>query len=160
MARRTLNIPFNVNQTTTTQATASTDLLAQISDAGIETRPGMTIVRIRGYVSIKVADGSVGQQNAVAMALMMFREGGAATTPALFTEIVNAIWRLDTITRGIANEIAAGNFDSVNDIYPIETRGMRKIGSVGDELRMVVAAGGGVSTTFHASGTVRLLLEG
>ncbi len=157
MARRTLNIPFNTSLAASANAQGAADLFANISDAGIEIRPGMTIVRIRGHMNITNTTSTTPVPFAVAM--MMTPEGGFGVVPALFTEIVNAVWRTDGTTRVIHDEVAAGVFEARPDIYPIESRGQRKVARVGDELRLVLAHGGGVSISVQVSGTVRIMLE-
>ncbi len=157
MARRTVNVPINGSVTFGAEnVEGGSDLLGNLlSDAGIETRPGMTIVRIRGYMYLV---GPVGSQVNIACALMVVPEGGISAPPNLFGEIVNAIWRFDGLTTGQAREVAASTFEPIFDVYPIETRGMRKFSRVGDELR-IYASGNATGNTLFIAATVRVMLE-
>ncbi len=156
MARRTLNIPFNGNLTTTTSVQGN-DILQQISDAGMEMRPGFTIVRIRGHVGVRRT--TAGGAASFIFGFGMTPEGRFAVIPALFTEIVNFVWRLDSLAQSLSTETSAGNFETIHEIYPIESRGMRKVSRVADELTPVLVAGGGVSVEVVFQGTVRVMLE-
>ena len=160
MARRTLNIPFdtgehNIAAATTTES--AINLLSFISDVGLDTRPGMTIVRIRGYCAIwSIVDGV---KTPIRVALYMTPEGGTASPRTLVSNILNVMWRLDTITSGDTVETAAGVFADRADIYPVETRGMRKVARAGEELRMLLRNDGGSGVVVRVLGTVRLMLE-
>ena len=160
MARRTLNIPFdtgehNIAAATTTESVIN--LLGNLSDVGLESRPGMTIVRIRGYCAMwAITDGN---KNPMRVAIYLTPEGGTASPRTLVSNVLNAIWRLDTVTSGHTVETAAGVFGDKADIYPVESRGMRKIARAGEELRMLLRNDGGSGVVVRILGTVRLMLE-
>jgi len=153
--RMTVNIPFNTGAAGAGNAFGATDLLANFAgQLGRQPTPGDTIVRIRGYASLKgTTAGSFVQ---VHIGIMLIDEGQAAgTAPTISTDVQNLIWRLDSITSGRVAETAAGVFASVGDIYPIDSRGMRKITRNAQELRVLIGSG---SYTWNLAGTVRVML--
>jgi len=160
MARRTVNIPFSTTEVGIVGIPlqgAANLLLNMPLDMGINTRPGMTIVRIRGTVNLEAAIS--GAASVFHIALMVVPEGGMAVVPNLATEVVNAIWRLDGQTSGRVDEIAAGVFAPPSDIFQVESQGMRKISRVGDEMRLFVSVPATANVIATIQGTVRMMLE-
>jgi len=158
--RRTVNIPFNVgfSASASTQTVNTTDLMALgLGDMGISVRPGMTIVRIRGNVSLQNTSTPLAQvQSHIAVALL---DEAQAAFDSIASEVVNVMWRLDTKTRGLVWESSADTFTGFPDVYPIETRGKRMITRVGQKLVTVVNLGAGSTINVNMAGTVRLMLE-
>ena len=159
MARRTLNVPFHADGSVNANNTTfvGTDLLAVLSsDAGIEVRPGMTIVRIRGTINIR---SSVTGAHVSCIAALLVLGEGTTITNSLLVNIQNVIWRLDMSTSGKVVETAAGAFTPGDDVFMVESRGMRKISRVDDELRLMVTTGAGSGVIVSIDGTVRVMLE-
>ena len=155
MARRTVNLPFNTGSATSANGFGAQDLLSQfLAEVGREIAPGDTIVRIRGYASVGATTNGNNEQ--WSMGIMLLDPGqSAGTVPVISTDILNLIWRLDCRTAGRVDEVSSGTFDTVDDIYPIETWGMRKIMRVGQELRVLHSSTG---VGWNVAGTVRVML--
>ena len=159
MARRTLNVPFQTEFTA--GAAGSTlgaiDLLAVLgTDAGIETRPGMTIVRIRGIVGF--TSQTTGLKGDARCAFLLMDEG-ETDLQSIDSEIVNAFARVDALMTGRTAQVPADTFDSVTDAYLLDSKGNRKIDRVGQEVRVLVHNGTAAALTFIAVGTIRVMLE-
>ena len=160
MARRTVNLPFEGNITAVAAATTEgpNEFASSMGALGMAIRPGMTLVRLRGHVYFQPVGGP-GSRQQVHAAFMIVPAGGLAVLPELHIDTVNAVWRIDVTTTGNAEEWAAGSFRQVVDSYIMESRGMRKIGRLDDELRMYVRNSGGTNVEVHFAGTARLMLE-
>jgi len=162
MARRTVNLPFQTGSITIPSNTAvqgTIDLLnAGLTNLGINSRPGMTIVRIRGYMNVGLAT-DVGISQNVQVAIMVVPEGGLAQVPDITVEVINAFWRADVRTRGQVSEDSAGSFVDVEDVYQVESEGKRKITRANDEVRIFARTAVGSSMLVNVSGTIRVMLE-
>ncbi len=160
MARRKgFWIPFSLNDTVTASTTTmdSVDALAFISDLGITTRRDMTIARIRGYCTI-INDGLDTSQVDVSTALMVSHEGeDLAITTLLTAKVTSPIWRLDTVSSGQNRETAAASFSSIPDIYPVDTKAMRKLDRSNNELHLVSTVGAGANVIIRVRGVIYLL---
>ena len=160
MVRRTLNLPFS--RAFTASAAGSTldtaDLLSVMtSDALIETRPGMTIVRIRGHVGFKSATIAISQDRIHLAFMLMDRGETDVQSPG--AQVLNAFARIDGLTSGLVVEDAAGSFEATITIYPIDSRGMRKIDRIGQEIRMMVNVPTAIAIEVQAVGTIRVMME-
>jgi len=160
MVRRTVNLPFADSFTAVAGANgeSTTDLLAiGLADLGLVTRPGMTIVRLRGHCYLENVAAS-GKQR-IGVALMLSQAGGLTVEPDIRDEVINAIWRLDAVTLGNVVESASGVFTTVLDPYVIESKGMRKISRANEELKVFTTNTAGSNVIVHVVGTARVMLE-
>jgi len=160
MARRTVNVPFNTTLAIAAGATTqSGSILGRfLAEMGRELAPGDTIVRLRGHaypINVVAAGNQTFQ-----VAMVVGPEGGFTTIPNPGATIINAFWRLDARTRSnMTRESAAGVFTIGSDVYPMESRGQRKIMRAREELRFLGnnSAGSDINVVFV--GTVRVMLE-
>ena len=149
-----------VNNVVTAPAAAaqsqSSDMLsAFVGDAGRELGRNETIVRIRGLLNIVSALTAAREEWMVAMVVIT---EGQTFTPSLSSELFDAIYRTAGKTSGEVTELAAGVFQNVSELIPVDSKAMRKLRGRGDELVMVTLAGAAAAMTFSFSGSIYVKL--
>ena len=159
---RKIWVPFDLSATVTTGAnvTIGGDLLTQFSvAAGLESTPGMTVLRIRGTWAIGGGAPASTFLDPVRMSIVVSPPGGWAAIPNQQTSGFAPMWRADTFYPWAVDEIAAGTFANRMRIGEIDTKAMRKLSRGFAELRYFVFNGSSVTLTFAATGVILVGIE-
>ncbi len=157
-SRAMLWLPFRatINSLGSTGITTAQLQTNYFSDTGEEIPVGTTVTRVRGLYSVVCQAIAVRQAFNAALALVP--EGGYGTIPSLASEIFDAFWYLAGRTSGEVSETAAGVFGAVDTVYPIDTKGKRKIKEVGEEITLIVQNTAGSIIDVQAHGYMLLQL--
>jgi len=138
--RGNLWLPFStLANTTVSSGTLSINTLLDryLADHGSELPVGSTLGPIRGnfhFHSVTIAN-----QPVIFAAMYLVPEGGLSALPSLNLEQVDAMWYTTQSLNGEVTETAAGVFDVVAMQTPIQTKAMRKITEIGEELAIQVS---------------------
>ncbi len=131
--RGNLWLPFSATMTCASGSTISVATLLDryLADRGAELAVGSTIGPIRGQVSV-LADTDTKLNTQLFAAIFLAPEGGVGTSVGLELEQMDAMWYL-------AAAFTHTDGDGPNSLeYPIQTKAMRKIRSIGEQLHFQV----------------------
>jgi len=115
---------------------ATGDLLARYqTEIGREVPVGTTLGPIRGNISVLTTGAAV--HSHLFAAIQLITEGGSTVLPSLELEPIDAMWYGVLDGRNQTVESAAGVFTEIPDTFPIQTKAMRKVREVGQQLHLV-----------------------
>ena len=124
MARRKLWVPIQQGSNVTASNTAQINLLSNLA-VDLEALGGLTVIRIVGQVSFHI--NTVGIYQQVVMSIGVFHENIGSTTVLAGSESLDLMWTLLARTTGGFIEVAAGDFDAVEDKEYVNVRSQRKL---------------------------------
>ena len=160
--RATLWLPFDTTIALITAGTnvESGDLLgAYFSQTGEEVPVGTTIGPIRGHVVLRPTVASAfSSAYGVEAALQLNKEGGRAVVAKPGVDIIDAMWYGQISVNVGGTEISSGVFNQAPVDQVFETKAMRKITAVGQELVMTAVSDDNTDYTLRAFGVLMLKL--
>ena len=130
--RGNLWLPFSATLSLTASSSTQTDLLARyLLEHGAELPVGSTLGPIRGLISVEnVTDTEV--TSSIFGAIFLNAEGGLSSAPSLELEQVDAMWYQVMAMRSLLGD------GPPSKEYVINTKAMRKITEIGQELTLQV----------------------
>ncbi len=143
--RRHLWTPHNSGSTVAASATIQTTVLSAL-DSGLLATGGLTVSRIIGEFKFRVDVVNTYQQ--FNLGIGVFHEDRVINVND-FTE-ANNLWMFTLYTRtsGLLNEVAAGDFDGIEEVRSIDIRVSRKIPAQ-HTLDLVISNGAGQTLNFN-----------
>ncbi len=158
--RGNLWLPFSgIGLEVTTGSVTRTDtmLARYLAEHGAEVPVGTTLGPIRGNLHIHAQ--TAGEFPVIFAAIYLTPEEGIGANPDLENEQIDAMWYTTMSLNGAVAETAAGVFASVAMEVPIQTKAMRKIRSIGQNLSFQIdEIGSGGDVLFDFTGHIFMKL--
>ena len=152
--RRTVWTPLSTSGAMGASSSATLNLLVQLP-LDLESIGGLTVVRIIGEFHYRC--DVVGTFQTFQAAIGVFHEAVVASDFALATSNYSLMWTLFSRTTGQFLEVAAGDFDAIEEVRPVNVRVNRKMNS-NEQLMMVIVNGTGQTLEFFLGCRVLVML--
>ena len=154
--RRGIWIPTNSGSTVAAGGQSNTNLLA-LMPLDLEAIGGLTVERIVGEMKFRC--DTVGTYQLFSAGICVRHEdlGTADLATGLTSEAGDWMWQLHTRTSGMFTEVAAGDFDGVDDVRFIDVRVARKLRAE-ENLRFIINNDAGQSLNFNIGVRTYVLL--